>query len=74
MLSVEQCLEQAQECVQLSVAPDCPIDKATILMGVARTYTILANQIRFLNRVIEVEAPPLVPSQTEPQNRQAALG
>jgi hypothetical protein len=53
MLSPEECLRRAKECLQLSNAPGCSLRRSTALMALARSWDAVAND---LIRLQEIES------------------
>jgi hypothetical protein len=55
MISIEQCRVYSSECEQLGKVANTSIQRATILFGMSRTWTILANQTARLNEILRDE-------------------
>jgi hypothetical protein len=52
MFNAAECLKRAQECVQFSNVDDCSMQRRTILMGMARSWTTLGNQMSRLEELM----------------------
>jgi hypothetical protein len=55
MITIEQCLAYSSECEQLGKVANTSIQRATILFGISRTWTILANQMKRFDEVLRAE-------------------
>jgi hypothetical protein len=55
MISAEQCRIYSSECEQLGKVGNTSIQRATLLFGLSRSWTILANQTARLDEILRDE-------------------
>jgi hypothetical protein len=55
MPTVEQCEAYAAECQSLGRKADVSIQRATALMGISQSWTVLASQLRRLADILKEE-------------------
>jgi hypothetical protein len=56
MVSSRECQSFADECVKLSSVRGTPLHIATVLMGMARCWTMLSTQTERYHRLVASEA------------------
>jgi len=58
IVSPQQCMANAAECVRLGAAENISAHLATALMSISRSWTILAGDVDRYERLVQAEAPP----------------